>query len=80
MSSGCRDPIDRKGVPLARLYLTAWRRRYAVCHEWRANHPVPSRNPKLEVTAALAEAERAIKAFAQAYAAVRRAMATTAPK
>ena len=54
-------------------------RRQAI-DEWRANHPVPSRNPKLEVTAALAEAERAIKAFAQAYAAVRRAMATTAPK
>ena len=33
-----------------------------------------------DVTAALAEAERAIEAFAQAYAAVRRAMATTAPK
>jgi len=43
-------------------------------------NPVPSQNPKPEVTAALAEAERAIEAFAQAYAAVRRAMATTAPK
>jgi len=37
-------------------------------------------NLRPEVTAALAEAERAIEAFAYAYAAVRRAMATTTPK
>lgn len=47
---------------------------------WRANHPIPSRNPTPEVAAALADADRAIEVFAQAYAAVRRAMATTTPR
>lgn len=54
--------------------------RLQVIEAWRASHPIPPRTPTPEVAAALAEAERAILAFAEAYAAVRRAMAATSPQ
>lgn len=54
--------------------------RLQVIEAWRASHPIPPRTPTPEVAAALAEAKLAIEAFAEAYAAVRRAMAATSPQ
>lgn len=54
-------------------------RRQAI-DEWRANHPVPSQNPKPEVTEALAEAERAIESFAQGSAVRVLTLCSTAPR
>lgn len=54
--------------------------RHQAIDAWRAAHPIQPRSPTPEVTAALAEADRAIEAFAQAYATVRRARAATTTK
>lgn len=47
---------------------------------WKSAHPILPRSPAPEVTAALAEAERAVEAFAQAYVAVKQAMAVSKAK
>lgn len=51
--------------------------RQQVIATWRTAHPIPPRTQPLAVAEALTEAERAIEMFAQAYAAVRRAVAVT---